>query len=136
MHIVHGLPSDIRADLGALLDTHLDSVAKLEVFVLLGRDERAWSPDALALELRSSPEGIDQILEELASRGLVERRKDGYVIAGALDIRAAARDLGQLYTTRRLSIINRIYQPTTKRPADPVRSFANAFRIKKDDDDA
>lgn len=135
MHIVHGLPSEIREDLGALLDTHLDSVAKLEVFVLLGRDDRAWSPDALALELRSSPEGIDQILEELASRGLVERHREGFTIAAALDVRAAARDLGELYATRRLSVINRIYQPARK-PADPVRSFADAFRLKKDDSDA
>lgn len=135
MHIVHRLPSEIREDLGALLDTHLDSVAKLEVFVLLGRDDRAWSPEALALELRSSPEGAAQILEELAGRGLAERHHEGYVIAAALDIRAAARDLGQLYATRRLSVINRIYQPV-KRPADPVRSFAEAFRLKKDGEDA
>lgn len=136
MHIVHGLPSDIREDLALLLDTHFDSVAKLEVFILLGRDDRTWSPDALAVELRSSPEGATHILEDLASRGLAERQSDGYAIAAALDVRASARDLGQLYATRRLSVINRIYRPAKRRPSDPVRSFADAFRIKKDDDDA
>lgn len=133
MHRVHGLPTFIREDLGALLDTHLDSVAKLEVFVLLGRDDRAWRPDALAIELRTSTEGAQQILEELAGRGLAERRGDGYAIAAALDVRAAARDLGQLYQTSRMAVINRIYQPPPSK-VDPVRAFADAFRLKKDKD--
>lgn len=126
------MADELRADLGALIDAHLDSVAKLEVFVLLGRAPRDWSPDAVATELRTSPEGAAQILDELAGRGLCQRNPDGYCIAAALDIRSAARDLGGLYASRRHMLINRIYQPRST--VDPVRAFADAFRIKKKDE--
>jgi hypothetical protein len=100
--------------------------------VLLGRDERRWSPVAVANELRTSPEGAALILDELAGRGLAEQKPDGYCIAAALDIRSAARDLGGLYASRRHLLISRIYRP---RPAvDPMRAFADAFRIKKKDE--
>jgi hypothetical protein len=126
----------IREDLGALIDAHLDSVAKVEVFALLGREHREWSPDAVAVELRTSAEGASQILEELAERGLATRNSNGYVIAAALDVRNAARDLGALFANQRMSIVNRIYQPRRAAPSvDPVRAFADAFRIKKKDGD-
>ena len=97
--------------------------------MLLGREERTWSPHAVAAELRTSPEGAAQLLSELAARGLCVHQPDGYCIAAALDIRNAARDLGSLYASRRYALINHIYQP--RRAVDPVRAFADAFRLTK-----
>ena len=106
------------------------------MFILLGREERSWTPSAIALELRTSTEGAAQIVAELTERGMARQLPAGYAIADALDVRSAARDLGALFATQRMSIVNRIYQPRPKAaPSDPVRELADAFRIKKKDDD-
>jgi hypothetical protein len=54
------------------LMTHIDSIEKLEVLLLLrSRTERQWAASEVALELRITEPSAAARLEDLASRGLL-----------------------------------------------------------------
>jgi predicted ArsR family transcriptional regulator len=123
------LPQDVRA----LIHDHIDSVAQLEVLLLLyGDTSRTWTAEDLARELRIDPRAAEQQLDLLCARGLLTcsdapPRVYQYVSRpGALD--NAVGGLQRAYADRRVTVIGAIYS----KPTDPLRRFADAFRIRKD----
>jgi hypothetical protein len=118
------------------LTTHIDSIEKLEVLLLLrARTDREWTTSSVALELR--------ITEASAARRLAELKTGGLLLQDGIsdvayrfspdrseDVQAAT-ELATAYATHRVSIISFIFS----RPLDRVRGFADAFVIKPDKDD-
>ncbi|RKH19072.1 hypothetical protein D7Y13_06910 [Corallococcus praedator] len=117
------------------LTTHIDSIEKLEVLLLLrARTDRAWKAPEVALELRITEASAARRLAELKTGGLL--LQDG--VPGEAfrfspfqsdDVQAAA-ELATTYAARRVSVISFIFS----RPMDRVRGFADAFVLKPDKD--
>jgi DNA-binding transcriptional MocR family regulator len=123
-----GVPEDVAE----LIESHIDSVEKLEILLLLrGERDREWTSDQVSRELRRNPSTVSRALGQLAERGLL----GGSTAAG---FRFAPTDgpmeqqvtrLAETYATRRVSVIQLI----VANPMDSVTTFADAFRFRKKD---
>lgn len=128
-----GATNDIPADVRSLIARHVDSVGRLELLLLIFRDASAlWSADDLARELRIDPAWTAAELSQLAARGLIERTSEGEWHATATpEIAASVTRVAQAYADRRVSVVALIYA----KPSDALRTFADAFRFRKDSQD-
>lgn len=122
-------PEEIRQ----FLAEHISSVAQLEVLLLLrGEPDRAWTADEVSTALATTSEMATEQLSDLQNRGLVASTAGNspawqYKPATAeLDERVGRLD--QTYNERRVAVITVIYS----QPLDKVRTFADAFRLRKD----
>ena len=123
------LPSEVRA----LIVRHLTSGAQLEVLLLLHRDrDRAWSAAAVGRELRIDSEQAAWSLSRLARDGLLAGDgESGYRFEPRVRRKANAVDaLAALYPTYRVAIISLIFS----KPSGPMQDFADAFRLREEDD--
>jgi hypothetical protein len=127
------MPSDLPDDLRRFIAEHLGSIAQLELLLLLAADaEKKWTAEEAAKALYISPEATLGFLEGMRSQGLLQGSSDSpvsYRFAPAKpESERLARDLASFYKERRLTIINLIYAS----PVQKLQSFADAFRIRKD----
>lgn len=122
----------IPDDVLEFIDRHVTSIDLLEILLLLRtHGERTWSAAEVSRELRSNEQAAGDRLNALRSAGLVEP------VAGAepkyryapessrLDLLVSRVE--QCYRDYRLRVIERVF---TK--PDELRSFAEAFRIRKE----
>jgi hypothetical protein len=113
---------------------HIDSVFRLDIVLLLARQTpRAFTPEEVARELRLDPYGAAAELEAMASRGLLDEVREGATVKYKFepareDVRRVVRELATLYAQRPTTIVTLIYT----RPSDKLRSFADAFKLRKD----
>lgn len=125
---------DIGQDVRALIADQIDSVVQLEVLLLLHADPaRSWQAADIARELRIEVNSAGDQLDLLCARGLLQSddaspRNYRYgPRTPALE--RAVPALARAYAERRVTVINLIYS----KPADALRSFADAFRIRKEE---
>jgi hypothetical protein len=123
-----GLPSAVRE----FLATHVQSLEALEVLLVLQREsERWWSAESLAAELGVPRSAAAARLEEVASRNLLDVRiSDGIFYRygpASPSIDSAVRATVETYSRKPLAVTRALYSP----PMDDIRSFADAFRIRK-----
>jgi hypothetical protein len=124
---------EIRDDLKAFILKYVESVVDVELLILLTeRREACWTPEEVARELRVEPAWAVSELARFASLGLVSETsatppvyRYGFRTA---DLETSVRDLIAMYRERRVSVIDLIYS----RPSEAIRSFADAFRLRKD----
>jgi hypothetical protein len=118
-----------------LIADSIDSVEQLEILLLLlQRPERTWSAESVARELRVSSLSAGDRLEDLSRDALLARVKgsDEYRYAPAsAELNEAVKGLATAYTERRVTVINLIFS----KPVDKIRTFADAFRLRKKEDD-
>jgi hypothetical protein len=116
--------------------THIDSIEKLEVLLLLrNRAERQWTASEVALELRITEASSAARLADLASSGLLVSDSGSpaayrYSPAHSDDVRDIS-ELAAAYSERRVSVITFIFS----KPQERVRGFADAFLLRKRRDD-
>jgi hypothetical protein len=136
------------ANVKAFVATHIDSVVQLEVLLLLfGAPDRAWTADQIARELRIDPAWVQTQLEQLCTRGLLHCEAGEAPSAyqyrpHSPQLYDAVAGLAKAYVDRRVTVISLIYSkppapPPSATPAepgtsDPLKSFADAFRLRKD----
>jgi hypothetical protein len=129
--VVTDLPPELRA---FILD-NISSVAQLEALLLLRRSGTEWTLDALHRELRVEREGAAAQLTALVRSGLASMRAGAEPAYRYAPREKRAADLvdalAAAYEDRRVTVIGTIYS----RPSDTIRSFADAFRLRKDEDD-
>ena len=122
-----GLP----AELLELLCRQVDPLAEVEVLLLLhGAPERAWRAEAAAAELRVDARTTARHLAALVAGRLLQSEGDppAYRYAPASPtLHAAVVQLRALYDTRPVSLVRLLYEG----PSQAVRSFADAFRIRR-----
>ncbi|SEU34086.1 hypothetical protein [Stigmatella erecta] len=116
--------------------THIDSIEKLEVLLLLrAHTRREWTAKDVSLELRITEASAVARLKDLTARRLLAELSTSpatyrYYPASAEDAQDIA-DLQATYSLRRVSVISFIFS----KPLDRVRGFADAFRLKRDKDE-
>jgi hypothetical protein len=130
---VEPIPSTVRL----LVAEHIRSVLELECLLLLRRDPaRRWTAEELARELRIDIEWAIRELSDLARRGFAARDDSPvphYSYAPSTPaLGEILAELAVLYAERRVSVTELIYA----RPSgNPLKSFADAFRIRKEPPD-
>jgi hypothetical protein len=131
---VTGGPDEIPVAVRELLQRDIDSVEQLEVLLLLhDRPERDWTADEVSAELRTNGLSTAARLDDLTARGLIEEvARPGAFRYGPRTAaqRRAVDGLAREYATRRVTVITLIFA----KPIDRVRSFADAFRLRRDPD--
>jgi hypothetical protein len=107
------------------------SVWALELLLLLRRDERrSWTVEELTAELRSSAFVVADVLATFRQAGLVAEDADGrfrYAPA-ASHLDRAVEQLATAYASKPLAVSKEILAAGN----DKIRSFADAFKLKKD----
>lgn len=114
------------------LKGNIQSIAQLELLLLLYRDrDNSWTVADAAKNQYTAVTMTETALESLRGSGLVKIINDGearyqYAPASA-NLDQLVGELAQLYTERRVTVVNAIYSS----PLDTLQSFADAFRIRK-----
>ncbi|MPZ73131.1 MAG: hypothetical protein GEU74_07855 [Nitriliruptorales bacterium] len=113
---------------------HVSSVAQLEVLLLMhGEPDVPRTADDLAESLRIDRDWAAAELKGLHSKGLVapsDGPPGGYCYMPHDEPTATAVDaLAKVFSTHRVSVITLIFS----KPDDAVASFADAFKLRKDD---
>jgi DNA-binding Lrp family transcriptional regulator len=127
--------SDFPEEVRQFIAHHIDSVEQLEILLLLHRQpRRTWNSEALARELRIAPESARERLEDMVHDGLLLRQgvspEEYRYGPESMKLDDAVRGLAAEYARRRVTVISLIYS----KPIDRIRIFADAFRIRQDDD--
>ncbi len=127
---------DIPQNVRAFVVDHVDSVVLVEILLLLqGEPARARDAAEVGNVLKIEPAWAQSQLDNLRARGLLKLSDDGRRFSYAPQtpqLDAAVAGLAKAYADRRVTVIGLIYSKPP--PADPVRSFADAFRLRKDPD--
>lgn len=126
-------PGEFDPHIREFLHRHVRSVAALEMILLMHSHPQAeFSEEQLTQELRGTPTYTTDLLRELMASGLISNREESgrasYRLTPSSDSeREAITALVSLYTQRRMSVIDLIYQS----PLDKIRTFAASFKIRK-----
>jgi hypothetical protein len=131
--VYHALAVTISDELQQFLQQRLASTEQVGIVLLLKNDpSRAWTAPEVARQLGSAPESAAMRLFLLASSGLIAFDASGglprYRYA-PLDATAAARldELAAIHESDPDAVPRFLGAP----PADPLRSFADAFKLKR-----
>jgi hypothetical protein len=123
------LPAPVERFIGA----HVDSIAQLEILVLLCEDATGrMTAETIARRLGLDATWAAAELRGLAARGVIAESGDAEPAYELLPPEEAAgrdaRQVVQTYRERRLSVVEVILQ----KPSKNIRVFAEAFRLRKD----
>jgi hypothetical protein len=114
----------------------LETVEDVEVLVvLLQQRGRTWSAEAVGKALGLEPETAARRLEFLSTRNLLSVRVANDLLyqfnPGTEELETSTIALADLYRERRLAVIGLIAQ----RRSAAIRDFADAFRLRRREDD-
>ena len=108
------------------------SVWALELLLTVRRDRRPWTRDDLVASLRASELVVSKAVDALVAAGLASVDGDGIVSpADSPEIGASMDRAEQLYRTRPNAVRRAIISASTS----SATAFANAFRLRRDQDD-
>jgi hypothetical protein len=126
------MSDEFPIDVKQFIADHIDSVAQFELLLLLrGDPSRAWTPQDAGRALYASADAIAIQMAELQSRRLLAAGVGDRTFVYRPENAELARQvdrLADLYRERRVAVITAIYA----KPTDKLRSFADAFRLRKD----
>lgn len=124
------MPS-VSSDLERLIRDRLPSIEQIDIVLLLRRNrERAWTAPEVSRELGTPPESTAMRLFLLASNGIVLFEGSGvpaYRYAATGGDEPLLDELASIRTKNPEALIG-IAEGAS---IDPVRSFADAFRVKR-----
>lgn len=114
-----------------LIRAHIASVEQLEILLLLHAEKLSFTAAQINERQRSSLNFVTAGLGSLVAHGLVAEEPGSpptYRFAPSTEELASAVDqLAHLYQSFRVRVISTIYAPP-----DPLQSFSDAFRIRKE----
>jgi predicted transcriptional regulator len=124
---------DIPPEVRAFIADHLGSVVQLETLLMLHEaPDRAWTAEDVASSLRIDPAWAEAQLATLRDDGLAKSDEGtpGHFRYAPRDAatRAAVDALAVTYSERRVTVISLIFS----KPADNLKAFSDAFRLRKD----
>jgi DNA-binding MarR family transcriptional regulator len=124
-----GIPEIVRH----FIAQHIESAELLETLLLMHSEPtREWGPEEVARSIYTVPASATRRLEQLLEMGLATSNaapNPRYRYAPSNEeLRAQVDALADAYRKQRVAVINLIYS----RPPDPLRSFADAFKLRRD----
>ncbi len=125
-----GLSPEVRE----LVASHLASMDHLEILLLLhGRAHEALTEEEMVRATGRPRELVRTAASDLVASGLLKQSGENPEARLAYDprseqLRMAVAELATMYNERPVTLIRAIYD----RPAEPVVSFAEAFRVRGD----
>jgi hypothetical protein len=127
------LSDEFPADVAQYVRERVDSVAQLEVLLRLREDpQQAWTAEDVSQELKLTRENAHEQLQLLVAQGVarVETGHSDQFLYAPRDpaLREVLDRLAAAYEQRRVTVITLIYS----KPVDKVRTFADAFRLRKE----
>lgn len=126
LRLTRKLPASVRH----LVEHHFESAADADTLLLLCRGQRDWTAAAVAGELRLDVDQAAEILARLRRRGLLRGESESYRFHPQdASLAEGVAQLAELYPTYRVAIVALIYA----RPTGPIRDFADAFRLRRED---
>jgi hypothetical protein len=113
---------------------HIDSVELLCVLILLKNDsQRSWTVPDLTRELRSTERSVEKRLEALYSRKVLQPppgNSNGHrYVPTSPELEATILLLAQVNAQRQYRVMELIFS----KPAEALRAFADAFKLKRDE---
>jgi predicted DNA-binding transcriptional regulator len=129
--------SDIAQNIRDFIGEHIESVLHLELLLLLyAQPQRTYTAEEVTRELRIDANWVAAQLAQLCQHGILSSTTDTAPIGYQYrpdkpELDVAVRGLAAAYAQRRVSVINLI----VNKPSDKLRSFAEAFRFRKDGKD-
>lgn len=120
-------------DVARFLYDNVESIDQLEILRVLGEDrQKEWDSAALAAAVQSEPQAVRAHLTAMNARGLLSMTARGTELSCRYGARTAELEgtvgrLLQIYRERPVTMIKMAYD----RAKDPLRDFADAFRIRK-----
>lgn len=123
----------IPHDLAHFIQRCIDRLETLDLLLLLQSNAaRVWTVQQLSNEMRSSRLATESALGMLLRHGLVAKDGDTFRFRPLTpELDQTTQRLAACYRERRTAVIAAIFS----RPSEAVRSFAEAFRIKKGESD-
>lgn len=125
--------ADIPQVVRAFIAQNIESAELLETLLLVhSAPEREWTPEDVASSIYTVPASAIRRLEQLVALRLA--RSTGAVdpayryAPGSADLADQVSALAAAYRANRVAVINLVYST----PPDPLRSFADAFKLRKD----
>ncbi len=127
----HGLSKQVLE----LISKYIDSLEELEILILVKNDpQKSWSLDRVNDQVRSSAASIQQRLAKLVETGFVafdSSTKEYRYEPKSENLVTAVTLLAEAYRERRIKVIEAIYS----KPVSGIRSFSEAFRFKRENND-
>ena len=121
------MPAPLSEQLQRFVMERLPSVEQIEIVLLLRGDRaRTWSAPEVATQLGTPPESTAMRLFLLASNGLVAFEGGRYRFGASETVEPLLDELATAYGESRAVLVALVGGP----PADPLRSFADAFKLK------
>lgn len=125
--------NEIPKEVLAFLADHISSVVELEALLLLhGTAGRAWTAGEIARELRIDAAWPATQLQGLCDKGILSCGTGSEAVytfdPKVAGVRATVDALAHAYADRRVTIIGLIFS----KPVDKLKSFSDAFRLRKD----
>lgn len=123
----------VSSRVGAFIAQHVGTAELLDTLVLVhSAPEREWTPEDVARAIFTVPAGAVRRLEKLVHLRLAAPTGGANPVYRYAPASAALREqvdmLAAAYRTNRVAVVNLIYE----RPRDPLRSFSDAFRVRRD----
>lgn len=114
------------------VNKNITSVEQIEVLLILhANPDRVWTVGEVSAILRSSPYAIESRMPGLTAARLAKAVEGGFQYVASGRAHACVEMLQEEYSARRFSVIELVFSK-----ADPLQSFADAFRLKEEEDDA
>ena len=122
------MPSTLSEPLQRFVRERLPSLEQIEIVLLLRGDrDRTWSAPEVSQSLGTPPESTAMRLFLLASNGVVSFDGGRYRAASSAADEPLLEELVEAYSRNRAALNALV----GGQPADPLRSFADAFKLKK-----
>ncbi len=97
--------------------------------MLYQNPEKQWDIESIRKEMRSSLSSASQQLTSLTEKGLLRCEGNYYSYSpSSAELDNKVKKLHQLYHEMPVAIVTCIYE----RPAEKLKNFSDAFKIKKD----
>lgn len=125
---------EIGAEVRRFVSEYIRAPEQLDILLLLhGHPDRQWTAAEISRAVFTVPAAATMRMEEMVASGLL-------VSSGGSDprygfnprspgLRARVDELATAYRTNRVAVIGLVLQ----RPPDPLKSFSDAFRIRKEE---
>lgn len=123
-------------DVARFMQDNIETIDQLEILRILGEDPgKEWDCTALAGEVQAGAQAVRAHVAAMSARGLLTMIVQGAVTscrhgAATPELESLVGRLLNVYKERPVTMIKMVYQ----RARDPLRAFADAFRIRKKED--